>query len=292
MLGTLTPNLGDRQRPRRELASRAIRRSSPRTSRPARPRPDRAAPGPLHRRRRAFGCCAGAALARADAAPLCRQPTAASCRRGAPRSPPRRRRASSRRTPLRRSSTRSSTSPSRTRSLSVLSGWLDTLRLFADEEPPMNARDPLLPIRRDEAEALGPLRRARLGRRDRPGRSPKYIEVPAKSPMFDTEWRSTATSTASCATPRRGSSAAGAGLEARGRPPRRPHAGDLLRRAGDPAGRQRRRRRDDLPLRPPRQAARVQRLEERLRAVDAALSRTAFSTAAAAPTTAMRSTPR
>ena len=45
-------------------------------------------------------------------------------------------------------------------------------------------------------------------------------------------------------------------------------------------------------VRPPGQAARVQRLAQRPRPLDAEVSRTACSTAAAAPTTVMRSTPR
>ena len=52
----------------------------------------------------------------------------------------------------------------------------------------MNARDPLKPVQADEAEAL-------LTRADRAwddsivGELKRYIEVPAKSPMFDAEWR-------------------------------------------------------------------------------------------------------
>ena len=135
----------------------------------------------------------------------------------------------------------------------------------------MNARDPLQPIQKDEAEALGRFAE-RVWDDEIVPQITKYIEVPAKSPMFDAEWQA-----ARLHRPRRprcrgvGRAPAGRGAEARGDPPRGPHAGDLLRRAGDAPGRQRCRRRDDLPLRPPRQAARVQRLEERLRAVDAAL---------------------
>ena len=49
--------------------------------------------------------------------------------------------------------------------------------------------------------------------------------------------------------------------------------------------------RDRADVRPPRQAARVHRLAQRPRPVDAASTRTASSTAAAAPTTATRCTP-
>ena len=135
----------------------------------------------------------------------------------------------------------------------------------------MNARDPLLPLQADEAEALGRFAERVWDDEIVPALT-DYIAVPAKSPMFDAEWQR-----ARLHRPRRarcrgvGRAPARRRAEARGDPPRGPHAGDLLRRAGHPPGRQRRRRRDDLPLRPPRQAARVQRLEERLRPVDAAL---------------------
>ena len=135
----------------------------------------------------------------------------------------------------------------------------------------MNARDPLQPIQKDEAEALGRFAE-RVWDDEIVPQITKYIEVPAKSPMFDAEWQEhgfidRVVRDAAAWVERQQVQ----GLEARGDPPRGPHAGDLLRRAGDAPRRQRRRRRDDLPLRPPRQAARVQRLEERLRPVDAAL---------------------
>ena len=159
------------------------------------------------------------------------------------------------------------------------------------EEPAMNARDPLQPIQTDEAERARPLRRPRLGRRDRPG-AHRLHRGAGEEP--DVRRRLAGARLHRARGPRRrelGRAQAGAGAEARGRPPRGPHAGDLLRRAGDaPAATSR--RRHDLPLRPPRQAARVQRLAQRPRPVDAEATRTACSTAAAAPTTATRSTPR
>ena len=51
----------------------------------------------------------------------------------------------------------------------------------------MNARDPLQPIRKDEAEALGRFA-ARAWDDEIVPRITDYIEVPAKSPMFDAEW--------------------------------------------------------------------------------------------------------
>jgi acetylornithine deacetylase/succinyl-diaminopimelate desuccinylase-like protein len=52
----------------------------------------------------------------------------------------------------------------------------------------MNARDPLQPIHKDEAEALGRFA-ARVWDDEIVPQITKYIEVPAKSPMFDAEWR-------------------------------------------------------------------------------------------------------
>jgi len=52
----------------------------------------------------------------------------------------------------------------------------------------MNARDPLQPIQKDEAEALG--RYAdRIWDDEIVPQITRYIEVPAKSPMFDAEWQ-------------------------------------------------------------------------------------------------------
>ena len=136
----------------------------------------------------------------------------------------------------------------------------------------MNARDPLQPIQKDEAEALGRFAE-RVWDDEIVPQITRYIEVPAKSPIVRCRLAAARLHRRTwCATPAAWVERQQvARPEARGDPPRRPHAGDLLRRAGDPARRQRRRRGDDLPLRPPRQAARVQRLEERLRPVDAAL---------------------
>jgi acetylornithine deacetylase/succinyl-diaminopimelate desuccinylase-like protein len=59
---------------------------------------------------------------------------------------------------------------------------------FAAEEIPVNARDPLQPIQKDEAEALGRFA-ARVWDTEIVPQITKYIEVPAKSPMFDPEWK-------------------------------------------------------------------------------------------------------
>ena len=62
-----------------------------------------------------------------------------------------------------------------------------------------------------------------------------YIAIPAKSPMFDADWQQHGHIERVCATPRPGSRGSKvAGPEARGGAPRGPHAGDLLRGAGDP----------------------------------------------------------
>jgi len=52
----------------------------------------------------------------------------------------------------------------------------------------MNARDPLQPIQKDEAEALGRFA-DRVWDDEIVPQITKYIEVPAKSPMFDAEWQ-------------------------------------------------------------------------------------------------------
>ncbi len=52
----------------------------------------------------------------------------------------------------------------------------------------MNARDPLQPIQKDEAEALGRFAE-RVWDDEIVPQITKYIEVPAKSPMFDAEWQ-------------------------------------------------------------------------------------------------------
>ena len=270
LLGPLTPNLARRQRPesRVDLARCGGSRRVPR--RPARPRPDRATARALHRRRRPGGARAGAALAGADAAALRRQRPLR--RAGRQRRVRRRgaRRTSSRRACSRRCSTRSSTNPSRPRCYpSSVPGsihWPLRLQGARDERTRPAATDP-----EGRGRSARPLRRTRLGRRDRSADHALH-RGPGEEP--DVRRRVEGARLHRPRRPRRrglGRAPAGAGPEARGDPPRGPHAGDLLRRAGDAAGRQRRRRRDDLPLRPPRQAARVQRLEERLRPVDAAL---------------------
>jgi acetylornithine deacetylase/succinyl-diaminopimelate desuccinylase-like protein len=58
----------------------------------------------------------------------------------------------------------------------------------AIEEHDVNARDPLQPIRKDEAEALGRFA-ARAWDEEIVPRITDYIAVPAKSPMFDAEWQ-------------------------------------------------------------------------------------------------------
>ena len=52
----------------------------------------------------------------------------------------------------------------------------------------MNARDPLLPIQADEAEQLGTFA-ARVWDDEIVPALTDYIAVPAKSPMFDPEWK-------------------------------------------------------------------------------------------------------
>jgi acetylornithine deacetylase/succinyl-diaminopimelate desuccinylase-like protein len=52
----------------------------------------------------------------------------------------------------------------------------------------MNARDPLQPIQKDEAEALGRYAE-RVWDDEIVPQITRYIEVPAKSPMFDAEWQ-------------------------------------------------------------------------------------------------------
>ena len=129
----------------------------------------------------------------------------------------------------------------------------------------MNARDPLPgPARR--SHRARPISPTAPGTRRSSRPSPTTSRSRPRARCSTPNGSSTATSTASSATRRAGSKRSKvAGPQARGRPPRGAHAGDLLRRAGD-AGRA---HRHDLPLRPPRQAARVQRLALRPRAVDA-----------------------
>ena len=58
---------------------------------------------------------------------------------------------------------------------------------FAHEEPAMNARDPLLPLQADEAEQLGKFAERVWDDEIVPALT-DYIAVPAKSPMFDADW--------------------------------------------------------------------------------------------------------
>jgi hypothetical protein len=51
----------------------------------------------------------------------------------------------------------------------------------------MNARDPLLPLQADEAEQLGKYAERVWDDEIVPALT-DYIQVPAKSPMFDAEW--------------------------------------------------------------------------------------------------------
>ena len=52
----------------------------------------------------------------------------------------------------------------------------------------MNARDPLAPLRPDEASALGEFS-ARVWDEEIVPAITNYIAVPAKSPMFDADWQ-------------------------------------------------------------------------------------------------------
>ena len=97
----------------------------------------------------------------------------------------------------------------------------------------MNARDPHLPLQADEAEQLGQLRRRASGTSEIVPALTDYIDVPAKSPMFDADWEQHGhidRVVRDAAAWVEGKQVAGP--EARGRAPRRPHAGDLLRGAG------------------------------------------------------------
>src|SRR5256885_12748588 len=59
---------------------------------------------------------------------------------------------------------------------------------FPKKEPPMNARDPLLPVQPDEAAALAAHAERIWDEQIVPALT-KYIAIPAKSPMFDAEWQ-------------------------------------------------------------------------------------------------------
>ena len=52
----------------------------------------------------------------------------------------------------------------------------------------MNARDPMLPVQADEAEQLGRFAERVWDDEIVPALT-RYIAVPAKSPMFDAEWK-------------------------------------------------------------------------------------------------------
>ena len=101
----------------------------------------------------------------------------------------------------------------------------------------------------------------------------EYIRVPAKSPALRPRLGAQRPHRRGGA-PGRGLGPAATGQGARGRdgPPRRPHAGAVLRSARESRCR---RRRDGAALRPPRQAARDARLARRPRSVDAGDARTA-----------------
>ena len=95
-----------------------------------------------------------------------------------------------------------------------------------------------------------------------------YIAIPAKSPGFDTDWAAARPHRDRAAQRRRlGRGAEGRGPEAGDRAPARPHAGAVLRDRGHARGR--RCRADRADVRPPGQAAGVQRLARRPGPLDA-----------------------
>ena len=129
----------------------------------------------------------------------------------------------------------------------------------------MNAPEPKLPLQPAQTQALRRLRRAHLGRADH-ARADRLHRDPGEEP--DVRCRMAAPRPHRACGARRGKlgrEPTGAGSEARGGAHRRPHAGHLLRGAGHEGGQHR----HDLPVRPPRQAARVRRLAQRPRAMDA-----------------------
>jgi acetylornithine deacetylase/succinyl-diaminopimelate desuccinylase-like protein len=91
-----------------------------------------------------------------------------------------------------------------------------------------------------------------------------YIAIPAKSPAFDPTGRSTASSTPWCATPPVGGGAEGAGPDAGGGAPAGRTPVIFFEIAGTKAGHA-----DRADVRPPGQAARVQRLARRPGPLDA-----------------------
>ncbi len=92
-----------------------------------------------------------------------------------------------------------------------------------------------------------------------------YIAIPAKSPGFDKDWAQHGYLETVLQQRRQlGGGAEGRRPEAGDRAPRRPHAGALLRTAGD----RHRHAGNRADVRPPRQAARVHRLAQRPRALD------------------------
>ena len=130
----------------------------------------------------------------------------------------------------------------------------------------MNARDPKLPLEPEQSQALAAYAAAQLGRADRAG-AHRLHRHPGEEPDVRRRLAGPRLPRPRGARRRRlGGRAQGAGPEARGAAPGRAHAADLLRRAGHARAD---RRRDRGLLRPPGQAARVQRLAPRPRAVDA-----------------------
>lgn len=68
----------------------------------------------------------------------------------------------------------------------------------------MNSRDPLHPLLPDDSSAIATFADQVWDEQIIPALT-DYIAIPAKSPMFDADWRSTATSSVWCATRRAGS---------------------------------------------------------------------------------------
>ena len=206
-LGPLTPNLaiGNGLEAGVDLARPGGRRRVPRRS--ARPRPDRAAPGPLPRRRRRVVRALAPRWHGADAAALRRQ---------------RPLRASRRQRRLRgggagggRDGARPFASlfheifnePEQDEVLGVRPTWLDTLNLSPDEEPDDERTRSAATDPERRGRSARPLRRARLGRRDRPADHQVHRSARQEPDVRRRVAASTASSTASSATPRRGSSA-------------------------------------------------------------------------------------
>ena len=178
-------------------------------------------------------CCCGPA------------PTAASRRPAAPPSPPRRRRRWSRRTvfrgPVPRDLQRARARAGRRGADGLADAVLHSAPDRLQEHAPMNART-RAPLKPAQLAALSSFADERLGRAHRARARPTTSRSRPRARCSTPTGRSTATSTAWCATPRPGSRARKvAGPEARSGAPRGPHAGDLLRGAGHQARRHRHR---------------------------------------------------